>query len=471
MLEHLKMRRPVIAVLGTYLALYDKAFPNYRAQVLEIAHNCINPLHTQIDITQIGIATNPDEATTFLQQAGVDRVDAVLLLSLGYTNSLSVAQPLIDSALPLIFFNTQVLTTVTSQFNDLDMLYNHGMQGVQDIAAVLVRAGRAFDIVTGLPEQKDVIDDLCFKLNIQRTANQIRESHVALMGDPMPGMGDADFDEKQFERTFGTKIHHLSPHLLAEACRTVAPSDIELLCQQDLDLFDIDPEMTLEDHQRSLRQEVALRSIVEEYRLTGLTLSFDTIATYPGIETIPFYAINKLMAEGMTYGGEGDLFVTAGGVIAHYLCGDVTFTEMYTMDFTNNCVLNSHMAECNWRMARKDRKPMLVKRQFSLAASPPFAFLHFALEPGPVTLFDLTMSSDGQYHFITLECEIDDFPACMGLDRPNFKLRFKRDLRQVLNDYSLLGGGHHLNLVFGSHTSGFKALAHVFGCRFTSIDA
>ncbi len=471
MLEHLKQRRPAAAVLGTYLALYDKAFPDYRNEVSRIAGNAIQPLRSDIDITQIGIATNSGEVAAFLDNAGKDGVDAVILMSLGYTNSLSVAQPLIESDLPLIFFNTQVLRTVTSQFNDQDLLHNHGMQGVQDIAAVLVRAGRRFEMVTGLPEQPEIIEELRFRISVQCAASQIRQSHVALMGEAMPGMGDSVFDEKQYEKVFGTGIHHLPPKLLAEACRKANDTEIESIRHKDLELFDIDPSMTLSDHLRSIRQEIALRSVVNEHRLSGLTLSFDTIATYPGIETIPFYAINKLMAEGMAYGGEGDLFVTASGVIAHYLAGDVTFTEMYTMDFDNNCVLNSHMAECNWKMARKDRKPALVRRQFSLAESEPFLFFHFALEPGPVTLFDLTMTSEAQFHFITFQCEVDDLPACEGLDRPNFRLRFRRDLRQVLNEYSLLGGGHHLNLVYGCHTNGFKALAEIFNCKFTSIEA
>lgn len=470
MLKHLINHPPRIAVLGTYLALYDTAFPGYRSQVLEIAEKTLAPLKPDIQVAMLGIGTSPEETAAFLGEAERAGVDAVLIMSLGYTNSLSVAQPLIETSLPLVFFNTQVTEEVTPSFNDKDLLHNHGMQGVQDITCVLVRAGRSFGIVTGLISQEDTRAQLTDELIAWRAYHQIHRSHVALLGDPMPGMGDSMFDWDEARKVFGMQAHSLSPALLAEASREVPAWELEVAREQDLQHFDIDPELTKEDHLRSLRLEAGLRRIVEERSLAGLTLSFDTIARHPGIETIPFLGIIKLMAEGMAYGGEGDLFVTAAGAMAGRLCGDVTFTEMYTMDFKNNAVLNSHMAECNWKMARKDRKPRLVRRQFSLAESAPFAFLHFALEPGEITLSDLTTTSEGRFHFITMECRVADFPATLGLDRPNFKISFVRDIREVVTEYSRLGGSHHLNLVYGHHARRFRLLAEHFGCVYTHID-
>ncbi len=470
MMKHLLNPSPRIAVLGTYLALYDTAYPGYRSQVLEIAARTLAPLQPDLQVALTGTGTTPEETAAFLREAESAGVDAVLVMSLGYTNSLSVVQPLIETPLPLVFLNTQVIEEVTAEFCDDDLLHNHGMQGVQDITCVLVRAGRPFGIVTGLVSQPATRAELMDELIAWRAFHQIQKSHVALMGEAMPGMGDAEFDWNEAAKVFGMQAHSLAPSLLARAAREVPAWELEVAREQDLLSFEVDPELTLEDHLRSLRLEMGLRRIVSQNQLTGLTLSFDSIAKTPGIETIPFLGIIKLMADGMAYGGEGDLFVTAGGAMAGRLCDDVTFTEMYTMDFQNNAVLNSHMAECNWRMARKDRKPRLVRRQFSLAESAPFAFLHFALEPGEVTLFDLTTTSEGRFHFITMECRVADFPAMLGLDRPNFKLSFIRDIREVVTEYSRLGGSHHQNLVYGRHARRFRLLAQHFGCVYSHID-
>ena len=89
-----------------------------------------------------------------------------------------------------------------------------------------------------------------------------------------------------------------------------------------------------------------------DHSLAGFTMSFDQLAREPGIETIPFLGISKCMGDGLAYAGEGDVLATAGGIITRCLCGEVNFTEMYTMDFEKNEVLNTHMAEGNWRMCR-----------------------------------------------------------------------------------------------------------------------
>lgn len=469
MLNHLINPPPRVAILGTYIALYDTAYPGYRDRVGAFVDRIVEVLKPDISVESIGLCTDEASAREFIAQAEKNEVDAVILLSLGYTNSLTVVGPIAETELPILFFNTQEIETVEKNFSDEDLLRNHGMQGVQDLAAVLVRRGKRFGIVTGLIEQSDTRESLIDHLIATRAHRALRGTRVASMGPPMPGMGDAQFDRARFQEVFGVESVEIDPSLLAQKRAEVSEADLLASMELDEKHFEIDPGVGEEDHRRSSRLELGLRRLVEEEQFAGLTLSFDTISQTKGIETIPFFGITKLMGEGMSYGGEGDLFVTAAGAIAGRLCQEMCFTEIYTMDFKNNAVLNSHMAECNWRFARKDRKPKLVSRQFSLASSPPFLMAHFALEPGPVTLFDLAIDSEGGFRFILFECEVDDWPASEKLDRPNFKLKFKRDLREVMDEYSLLGGGHHLNLVYGSHSRRFEILADHCGVLCTRI--
>jgi L-arabinose isomerase len=237
----------------------------------------------------------------------------------------------------------------------------------------------------------------------------------------------------------------------------------------DREHFRIDPALTDADHRRSARLEVGLRRIAETQRLSGLVFSFDKIIAVPGIDTQPFLGISKLMGDGIGYGGEGDVLTAASGTIGRCLCDEVNFTEMYTMDFRNNAVVDTHMAEGNWRMHRRDQKPRLVRREFHLAKCEPFASLAFSLEPGSVTLFNLTFDAARRFHFITLECEVDDFPDLERFSIPNFRLRFRRRLAEVLDEYSLLGGTHHLSLVYGTRTRRFAELARHLGVTHTAV--
>ncbi len=470
MLPHLANQNPRVALMGTYIALYDDAFPGYRERVSALQDYVAAQLAGEIDVVLNSICTRLSDASAFVAQAESLGVDALVLLSLGYTTSLTVAEALESTRLPLILFNTQELREVNRAYRFQDLLDNHGMQGIQEIASVMVRRARPFAVVTGLLEQEDARAKLLDELAAAGAYRRIGGSRVGLIGKTMAGMGDAEVEPVLLTRVFGIALEAVSATELAKRLPAVKAEDIAAAREKDQQAFDIAGDLTREDHERSLRLELAMRRLVQDKQLAGLTFSFDQITDEPAIETVPFLAVTKLMAEGMAYAGEGDVLATAGGVITKQLCGETTFTEMYTMDFRANGSLHTHMAECNWAMARRDRRPRLLKRDFALGNCKPPAALAFSLEPGEVTLFDLTFTAEGQFHFIVFEGRVADFPPLDGLEIPNFKIVFDRDLRDVLDEYSLLGGSHHLSLAYGRRTRRYKALASYFDVPFSHID-
>ena len=65
------------------------------------------------------------------------------------------------------------------------------------------------------------------------------------------------------------------------------------------------------------------------------------------------------------------------------------FTEMYAMDFRRDSVLQSHMGEGNWMIARKDRPIRLIDRRLDIGnlENPPT--IVFMAEPGVATIASL----------------------------------------------------------------------------------
>lgn len=464
MLTHLENRSPRVALLGVYLALYDDAFPGYRDRMLAFARNLADRLAPDVEIPLVGAAIDNGELNGCVAEALEKDVDGIVLLSLGYTASLAVVDALVDAPLPLLLFNTQEVEAVTAEFTFQDMVWNHGMQGIQDIASALVRRGRDFEVVTGLLSQEDTRAELLDHLHAWRAVRAIKGSRIGSFGPSMPYMGDVELDPVLLSQ-LGIEVVPVSYEALGKAARAASAEEVESGRAFDRERFEFAPDLTPEDHERSIRLEIGLRRLIEQEELAGLQLSFEQAAASPHLETIPFLGIIKMMGEGVAYAGEGDLRATTGVLLAHRLCGEATFTEMYTMDFRDNATLHTHMAECNWRMARRDRKPRLLRRTFSLAECQPFATPVFSLEPGPVTLFDLTLTAENEFRFIAFEAEVVDFPPLEGMEIPNFKVRYGRDIRPLLNEYSRLGGTHHLSLVYGRQVRRFQKLAHRLGIR------
>ena len=61
---------------------------------------------------------------------------------------------------PILIFDTQMLYEVTSELTLHDTSRNHGMHGVQDLANVLLRAGRLHHLVVGFWEEDDVMAEV-----------------------------------------------------------------------------------------------------------------------------------------------------------------------------------------------------------------------------------------------------------------------------------------------------------------------
>ena len=79
-----------------------------------------------------------------------DGLDGVLVVMLTYGPGMRVARALTETRLPICLANIQPVPARSPTAWDMaDLTYNQGIHGAQDTANAMVRAGRAFHVVTG----------------------------------------------------------------------------------------------------------------------------------------------------------------------------------------------------------------------------------------------------------------------------------------------------------------------------------
>ncbi|NMA19903.1 MAG: hypothetical protein GX927_04915, partial [Lentisphaerae bacterium] len=179
----------------------------------------------------------------------------------------------------------------------------------------------------------------------------------------------------------------------------------------------------------------------------------------PKCPGLPFYAINRLMAEGMGYAGEGDALRAALMAHLRQLAGMANFTEIYTVDFKRDIMLMSHMQECNPAFARRDRKIKLRHKNFWAPGVPPYCGMYFTLEPGETTLVTLTCDGKDGFRYIAFTGTIQDAELFPNYDRPYWLLHSPGNVSELLDRYSLAGGTHHLIALPGNQIAKLKRLA------------
>jgi L-arabinose isomerase len=90
-------------------------------------------------------------------------------------------------------------------------------------------------------------------------------------------------------------------------------------------------------------------------------------------------------------------------------------------------------------------------------------------QPGPVTLFALTLGAGGRWRLIAASLTVEDFGPLEGLEVPHCKVRPSGDVREFLTSYALAGGPHHCALCFGDARRRVRMAAEMLGADYCEV--
>ena len=460
-----------VGLLGLTLEFYEASGPEIRQGRERFVRERILPALAEVaDVRFDGAVFTREDIERAVAACEADGVDVLLVVLLTYSTSLSSAPALKATRLPIVVWNTQELYSVDESYGVEELTANHGVHGTHDLCNVLIRSGVAFAYVTSHLDDAGAADELAGVLRAAAGAERLRRYRIGLIGYPFSGMGDFGLDTTHLATTLGCAWQALS---VAEFNRRAAEADAAeagRLSAEYRMLYDVAPEATDEDLADAARAEVALRGMVADYRLDAYTYQFLAFGEDDRTETIPFVAASRLLAEGVGFGGEGDLISAAYSALLGWLQPPASFSEIFTIDFGGNSVLLSHMGEANAAMARADRKVTLVRRQESLV---PIRGSQLALavnyRPGEATLTALTLTAGQRWRIIAAPMMVLDFGPLEGLAVPHSKMAPEGDVRDFLTAYAAAGGPHHLAVCYGDAREKLELLAGFLDADYVEI--
>jgi L-arabinose isomerase len=181
----------------------------------------------------------------------------------------------------------------------------------------------------------------------------MRGAKVARFGDNMRNVAVTEGDKVAAEMTFGYSVNGYGVSELVERVDAATDAEVDRLIAEYDESYEIAPELKPDGAVHSAlryaaRQEIGLRSFLEDGGFVAFT---DTFENLHGLDQLPGLAVQRLMAAGYGFGGEGDwktaALVRAMKVMGEGLPGGTTFMEDYTYHFEpgRERVLGSHMLE------------------------------------------------------------------------------------------------------------------------------
>ena len=462
-------RKPRIGILGIMQDLYDDMIPGIAERQEGYAAEIAGHLADVAEFIPSKAIKYREDAERAMREFEDSGLDGVMVVMLTYGPAMRVARLLSESRLPVCLANIQPEPAVTPAWDMADMTYNQGVHGAQDTANAMVRAGKRFHVLTDDWKSDSFRTDVGRWARAAAAVTAWKSLKTAIFGYAMNDMGDIRVDESALVRTLGPEIIAVAPGDLYRGTLDVTDAQIaEVISFEDAS-FEIDPRLSREEREDHARMQVALEKILTDGGFGAYTAHFDAIGEDGRFRRLPLAAASTLMAKGYGYAAEGDVLTACLVSAGHTLIGDAHFTEMYAMDFPSDSILQSHMGEGNWKVARTDKPVRLIKRPLGIGrlADPP-TFL-FQLRPGPATLATLVSLEGDRFRLVVAEGENLDSQVLPALEMPYGQFRPASGLRACLNGWLRAGGPHHEVMNLGHHAAAWQDFCELAGIEFVQV--
>ena len=438
-----------IGYLPLYVKLYDDTAPAARPRIDAFSEEICQLLSAQGNqVVAADVCRLESEFQTAIDTFEKEKVDCIVTLHLAYSPSLESCYVLAKTKLPIIVLDTTPTYCFDYKTSGKEIMYNHGIHGVQDMCCMLRRLGKEYSIFAGHYTKSNVISQVSDAAKAIASANKIANGiKVGMIGKPFAGMGDFVVSNKVFKKFGITKVV-CDEERLASLVSQVSEEQIKAEFENDKNLCDLG-EVDYDYYKDTEKVALGVRKWVEENKINAFSINFQSVGEMKGLSKMPFTEASKSMAKGIGYAGEGDI-LTAGVCYAFLTNFEKTgFVEMFCPDWENDAIFMSHMGEFNLSLLEGKR---MLKIAFPYAENADTTCIKGHAMGGKCCLINIAPNANDSFDMIFVDGEMLSVPEDIGELNYSMAGWFKPNtsINKLLAEYSKYGGTHHSIVVYGA---------------------
>jgi L-arabinose isomerase len=380
---------------------------------------------------------------------------------------------------PFLHLHTQANVSLPWAEIDMDFMnLNQAAHGDREFGFIQTRLGVPRSTIAGHVSDPATQVRIAGWQRAARGVAAIRGLRLARFGDNMRDVAVTEGDKVEAELRFGVSVNTYGVNDLVERVDAVPDAEIDDLLDSYDDAFDIVPELRAGgDRHESLRYgariEAGLRAFLTDGGFGAFTTNFQDLG---GLRQLPGLAVQRLMADGYGFGGEGDwktsVMLHTIKTIGDGAPGGTSFMEDYTYHFGPGTpkILGAHMLEVCPTIAAAGSKPRIEIHPLGIGDREDPVRLVFDAAPGPATILGICDLGD---RFRLVVNEVDVVPP----DEPLPKLPVARavwepkpTLPTAAEAWITAGGPHHTVLSTAVTTDQLLDFANLLGVELLVID-
>ncbi|MGD7061863.1 L-arabinose isomerase [Bacillus altitudinis] len=349
---------------------------------------------------------------------------------------------------PLLHLVTQYYENIPWDTIDMDYMNLHqSAHGDREYGYINARLNKQNQIVAGHWSKQGVKQQIADWMDVAAAYHESFRIKVARFGDNMRHVAVTEGDKIEAQIQLGWTVDYFGIGDLVNYVNAVEEVEVDALFAEYLTLYDVDyGSYSAEEWEQSVkvqaRYEIAIKRFLDEGGYNAFTTNFEDLH---GMKQLPGLAVQRLMAKGYGFAGEGDWKTAALDrllkVMSHHQ--STGFMEDYTYEMTagQEAVLQSHMLEVDPALAHT--KPVIVVSPLGIGNREDPARLVFDGKAGEGVVVSI---ADFGTHFKWLIQEVEAFEpqeAAPQLPVARVLWKIKPNFQDGVKAWIKHGGGHH----------------------------
>jgi L-arabinose isomerase len=449
-----------VGLLGLGLGAYWSQFSGLEERLRGYLHTVDGRLRGPgRDIINFGLVDSPERALAVGHEARAGDVDILVIYVTTYALSSTILPIVRRAKVPVLILNLQPTAALDYvAFNALpdrmamtgEWLAYCSACPMPEIANVFARCGIPFHQVNGALEE----DDACWReidewMDAARVAHTLSHTRLGLMGHYYGGMLDIATDLVAVCNIFGVHIEQLEVDELSRLRSETTEMAVKQQVAIIRETFDIQEHCSASELERAAKTSAALEHVAAKYSLGALAYYYKGSGSEPNEETMSSIILGTslLTGRGVPVAGEYEIKNVLAMKALDILGAGGSFTEYYTVDFTDDVVLMGHDGPGHPGIAQG--KTIVRPLQVYHGKIGKGLSVEMSVRVGPVTLLSVVECRRRGFKLVVAEGQTEEGPL-LRIGNTNSRYRFPIGARAFLERWNGNAPAHHCAVGVGN---------------------